>query len=77
MFHGDEHSAGINYQNMNRDKPIVDLFLCIFSTMIMTSVVWQFATEAARIQTQVKSCGICDEQSNTGANFLLVLRFSL
>jgi hypothetical protein len=37
--------------------------------MIMTSVVWQFATEAARIQTQVKSCGILDGQSNTGADF--------
>jgi integral membrane sensor domain MASE1 len=37
MFHSDEHSAGISGHNVNRDKPSVDLFFCIFfPTMIMT-----------------------------------------
>jgi hypothetical protein len=31
----------------------------------------------APVRTQVSSCGICGGQSGTGADFLLVLRFSV
>jgi hypothetical protein len=31
----------------------------------------------ARVPAQVSSCGICGKQSGTGADFLLVLRFTL
>jgi hypothetical protein len=31
----------------------------------------------ARVRSQVKSCGICGEQSVTGAGFLRILRFPL
>jgi hypothetical protein len=34
-------------------------------------------TAAARVQTRVLSCGICDGQSGAGAGFLRVLRFAL
>jgi hypothetical protein len=34
-------------------------------------------TAAARVRVQVRSCGICDGQSGTGAGFLRVLRFPL
>jgi hypothetical protein len=34
-------------------------------------------TAAARVRSQVRSCGICDGQSGTGAGFLRVLRFPL
>jgi hypothetical protein len=33
--------------------------------------------EAARVRFQVRSCGICDRQSGTGAGFLRVIRFPL
>jgi hypothetical protein len=32
---------------------------------------------AARVRSEVRSCGICDGQSGTGAGFLRVLRFPL
>jgi hypothetical protein len=34
-------------------------------------------TAAARVRSQVRSCGICGGQSGTGASFLQVLRFPL
>jgi hypothetical protein len=34
-------------------------------------------TAAARVPSQVRSCGICGEQNGTGADFLRVLRFPL
>jgi hypothetical protein len=34
-------------------------------------------TAAARVQTQVRSCGICGGQSGTGVGFLRVHRFTL
>jgi hypothetical protein len=34
-------------------------------------------TAAAQIRAQVRPCGICGEQSGTGAGFLRVLRFPL
>jgi hypothetical protein len=34
-------------------------------------------TAAARVRSQVRSCGICGRQSGTGVGFLLVLRFPL
>jgi hypothetical protein len=34
-------------------------------------------TAAARVRSQVKSCGICGGQSGTGAVFLRILRFPL
>jgi hypothetical protein len=37
----------------------------------------QLPTTVARVQAQVKSCGICNRQSCTGAGFLRVLRFPL
>jgi hypothetical protein len=34
-------------------------------------------TAAARVRAQFRSCGICGEQSSSGADFLWVLRFPL
>jgi hypothetical protein len=34
-------------------------------------------TAAARVRSQVRSCGICGGQCGTGAGFLRVLRFPL
>jgi hypothetical protein len=37
----------------------------------------RFPTTAARVRARVRSCGISDGQSGTGAGFLRVLRFPL
>jgi hypothetical protein len=37
----------------------------------------QLSTAAGQVRSQVRSCGICDGQSGTGANFLRVLRFPM
>jgi hypothetical protein len=39
--------------------------------------IWRIPNAAAWIRAKVRSCGICGEQSDTGAGFLLVLRFPL
>jgi hypothetical protein len=44
---------------------------------IAQAVSRRFPTVAARVQALVRSCGICDEQSGTGAGFLRVLQFPL
>jgi hypothetical protein len=44
---------------------------------IAQAVSRRLPTAAARVRFQVRSCGICDEQSGTGAGFLRVLRFPL
>jgi hypothetical protein len=41
------------------------------------AVTGRLSTEAAQVRSQVKSCGICGEQSGTRAGFLPVLRFPL
>jgi hypothetical protein len=42
---------------------------------IAQAVSRRFSTAAARIRAQFRSCGICDGQSGTGADFLRVLQF--
>jgi hypothetical protein len=44
---------------------------------IAQAVSRRFPTAAARVRSQVRSCGICGGQSGTGASFLRILRFSL
>jgi hypothetical protein len=44
---------------------------------IAQAVSIRFPTAAARVRSQVGSCGICGGQSGTGAGFLRVLRFPL
>jgi hypothetical protein len=44
---------------------------------IQTALSALVSTAAARIQSQVRSCGVCGGQSDTGAGFLRVLRFPL
>jgi hypothetical protein len=54
----------------------------ILASSLLLAVIAQavsrwISTAAARVQPRVKSCGICGGQSDTGAGFLRVLRFSL
>jgi hypothetical protein len=44
---------------------------------IAQAVSRQLPTVAARVRSQVRSCGICDAQSGTGASFLRLLPFPL
>jgi hypothetical protein len=44
---------------------------------IAQAVSRQLPTAAAHVRAQLKSCGICGGQSDTGAGFLRVLRFPL
>jgi hypothetical protein len=39
--------------------------------------IYLMSSAVARFRAQVRSCGICDGQSGTGAGFLRVLRFPL
>jgi hypothetical protein len=45
--------------------------------MIAQAVSRWLPTAAARVRARVWSCGICGEQSSSGAGFLRVLRFPL
>jgi hypothetical protein len=64
---------------------VFDIFMVLkLQTVIFCSWQWhssggsrRFATTAARVRAQVRSCGIRDGQSGTGASFLLVLWFPL
>jgi hypothetical protein len=44
---------------------------------IAQAVSRRLPTAAARVRVQVRSCGICDGQSDTGAGFFRVFRFPL
>jgi hypothetical protein len=44
---------------------------------IAQAVSCRLPTTVARLRSQVRSCGICGEQSGAGAGFLLALRFPL
>jgi hypothetical protein len=44
---------------------------------IAEAVSWRLPMAAARVRAHVRSCGICGGQSDTGADFLQVLRFPL
>jgi hypothetical protein len=44
---------------------------------VVQAVSRRLPTTAARVQAQVRSCGICGGQSGAGAGFLLLLRFPL
>jgi hypothetical protein len=47
------------------------------SRAIVQAVSRRLPTAAARVRTQVRSCGICGRQSDTGLGFLRVFRFPL
>jgi hypothetical protein len=44
---------------------------------VAQAVSCRLPTTAARVRAQVRPCGICGEQSDTGAGFLRLLRFPL
>jgi hypothetical protein len=48
-----------------------------FGRAIAQAVSRRLPTAAGRVRARVRSCGICGEQSGTGAGFLRVLRFPL
>jgi hypothetical protein len=50
---------------------------CFEGCAISQALSRRFPTAAARVRTQVMSCGICGRQSGTGAGSLHVLRFPL
>jgi hypothetical protein len=56
-----------------------DLFMFISQVVnqIYKPAASKLPTAAARVRSQVRSCGICGGQSATGAGFLQVLRFPL
>jgi hypothetical protein len=56
---------------------LVTGLLAVLGRAIAQAVSRWFPTAAARVQSQVRSCGICGGQSVTGAGFLRVLRFPL
>jgi hypothetical protein len=54
------------------------LFNSLKTDRAMTQAVSRlFSNAAARVPTQVRSCGICGVQSGTGVGFLRLLRFPL
>jgi hypothetical protein len=45
--------------------------------VIVQAVSRRLPTATAQVRAQIRSCGICGRQSDTGAGFLRVLRFPL
>jgi hypothetical protein len=50
---------------------------CRSGLSVAQAVSRRLPTEAVRVQSRFKSCGICSGQSGTGAGFLHVLRIPL
>jgi hypothetical protein len=53
------------------------LMVCTCIRAIAQAVSRRLSTAAARVRSQLKSFGICNGQNESGAGFLLVLRFPL
>jgi hypothetical protein len=62
----------ITFQGITKTKPNSQL-----GRAITQAVSRRLPTAAARVRAQIRSCGICGEQSDTEAGFLPVLRFPL
>jgi hypothetical protein len=63
--------------NVPSDKKDLSKFMWSLGCAIAQAVSRWLPTAAARVRSQIRSCGICGGQSGTGAGFLLVLRFPL
>jgi hypothetical protein len=76
------HIFSANPAEIFRIAYICDSYEKLFSVTklgcaIAQTVSSRLPTEAARVQSQIRSCGVCDGQSGTGAGFLRVLRIPL
>jgi hypothetical protein len=58
------------------EKSFGDIKNAVGCTTVQAVSRW-LPTAAARVRARVRSCGICGGQSDTGADFLRVLRFPL
>jgi hypothetical protein len=68
------------YCRTQRFKKFVQIHILLYITSgraLVKAVSRLLHTVAARVRTQVSSCGICGAQSDTGAGFLRVLPFPL
>jgi hypothetical protein len=74
----DVFCSDIDHSNQSSCQPTLDLLKEFYSRLgraVAQAVSRRLPTAAARVRSQVRSCGICDGQSGTGADFLLVPRF--